>query len=438
MIQYNTQDLIRKSLQLADLQNSSFVSYEEQLSLLNDAYVKLYNTSIDAGDKLYLCKEDLDACAIGTESVFQLPDNFYSLYSVRDESGFPYSRKSKNYSKGTTWYDLVGNTMIISNALSGHVVVEYYPIPRTLTLKSERKHLKDYDNTEVVGMAGNTIATLKTDELKTQSLVSFDLKTGRQIGEVVLKAGANPNTIVIGQSSFGYLQEPGGGENKKILSSLDGQNETIFPETEKFIRIIGEDRNEITVSSKLGVEFKDDIELSFKDGDIYYEPTNTYLQVNEAKLKVICDGYYEYEVDLDGKTDLHLEFTDGDDVYLIKDGKLYAVNIEDEYFRQIIKSGYDVVSVPKIDFRTGYGYLLKENGKYYFDSCFENTLMDYPNNIYFSLLSYFLAVSYKVKQDADASQLTALAQEEKKQYYDSIERDMNQSYRITNVNAMYY
>ena len=38
MIRYNASDVIKKAKQLADLENSDFISWNESITLLNDAY----------------------------------------------------------------------------------------------------------------------------------------------------------------------------------------------------------------------------------------------------------------------------------------------------------------------------------------------------------------------------------------------------------------
>ena len=54
MITYFASDIIKKATQLADLENSNFISWNENISLLNDAYTKVYSDIINQNDLYYI------------------------------------------------------------------------------------------------------------------------------------------------------------------------------------------------------------------------------------------------------------------------------------------------------------------------------------------------------------------------------------------------
>ena len=62
-----------------------------------------------------------------------------------------------------------------------------------------------------------------------------------------------------------------------------------------------------------------------------------------------------------------------------------------------------------------------------------NSLFDYPNNIYFTLLAYSLAVSFKIKQNGDPTLLSSELEKATNQFFDSLNRDDNQTYIMKNV-----
>ena len=47
---YKTSDIIKRAKQLADLENSDFISYEENFMLINECYNKLYEKLIADGN----------------------------------------------------------------------------------------------------------------------------------------------------------------------------------------------------------------------------------------------------------------------------------------------------------------------------------------------------------------------------------------------------
>jgi hypothetical protein len=63
----------------------------------------------------------------------------------------------------------------------------------------------------------------------------------------------------------------------------------------------------------------------------------------------------------------------------------------------------------------------------------ENVDLDYPNNLYFVILSYMLAIQFKIKQSADTTELQRMYEVAEQQFMDSITVDANDFYQIKNV-----
>jgi hypothetical protein len=75
------------------------------------------------------------------------------------------------------------------------------------------------------------------------------------------------------------------------------------------------------------------------------------------------------------------------------------------------------------------------SGNYYKTAYGFSTILDYPSNIYYTVLAYSLAISFKLKQNGDTAVLSGKYEEALSQFYDSIQRDDNGSYTIRNVYA---
>jgi hypothetical protein len=143
---------------LANIQNSSFVSATENRQVINDAFWQLYQIMIDAGEVFMLKQIKHPAFEDG---VYVLPDDFYQLYSVKDNYGNGVLRKNKNTIKNGKCYDIrlrdfeetieippvppetepteetviVQKTCLINynNAIIDEI--EYYPKPKTLDIE---------------------------------------------------------------------------------------------------------------------------------------------------------------------------------------------------------------------------------------------------------------------------------------------------------------
>ena len=81
MIVYHSSDIIKRAEQLADLENSQFISFSEKIALLNEAYTSIYQKSIN---------HDVNSFVkyINTRNnVIQLPPDFYQLKAITMSSG---------------------------------------------------------------------------------------------------------------------------------------------------------------------------------------------------------------------------------------------------------------------------------------------------------------------------------------------------------------
>ena len=86
MLQFTTKDIVERARELADLQNSDFISWSENMKLLDESYKKLYQEVINVNDKYYLrtiTKKDLIVAERRDREVrYILPSDFYQLASI--------------------------------------------------------------------------------------------------------------------------------------------------------------------------------------------------------------------------------------------------------------------------------------------------------------------------------------------------------------------
>ena len=97
---------------------------------------------------------------------------------------------------------------------------------------------------------------------------------------------------------------------------------------------------------------------------------------------------------------------------------------------------YEVIGINELNDNEGYGISIidtYDTNHVLLHSHFVDTLLLYPNNIYFNFMAMLLAISYKIKQNADVTVLSAKYGEMEAQYFDSLSRDVNNVVRITNV-----
>lgn len=139
MITYNAKDLIKRAKQLADLENSDFISWNEQINLLNENYVALYQKLCNIGDEAFIREF---SCGVG---VTELPVDYFQLKSVSlNNHGniIPILRRAETQSYNDCYYELKNGKLIIGG-YSGEYIVKYFPQPMTLIFKPEAVKIED-------------------------------------------------------------------------------------------------------------------------------------------------------------------------------------------------------------------------------------------------------------------------------------------------------
>ena len=158
MLHYKASEIVQRAMTLANLQNSSFISATENRQVINDAFWALYQVMIDAGE-VSMLKQIKHP--VFTDGEYKLPDDFYQLYSVRDNYGNGVLRKNKNTIKNGKCYDIrlrdyvetievppeppatepTTETVTVQRATLinyNHAIIdeiEYYPVPKTLDVE---------------------------------------------------------------------------------------------------------------------------------------------------------------------------------------------------------------------------------------------------------------------------------------------------------------
>ena len=470
MIRYNASDVIKKAKQLADLENSDFISWNESITLLNDAYQNIYQKSINKGNN------DFVRVIQTSEKCINLPRDFYQLKALtlkQDRFNTPIMRRPQNGSFDDLSYDIYNNTLLINGYSSGTIILEYYPTPVTLTLpnKDEVIDLPIGSDETLVGAYKNVYFVRRTDkEDSTKPLYNktYIVAINRDTGE----------EAKVAEQSI-YSEEYAVSEN--ILFSIGDyvlftgiHHDSVGSGTYKdFDCIIGLNIVDFSVNVQdrkdkydnylaLGFNFYDDTECNITVeaysgkkritsatiyGNYYDLKANNVIIPEKAFITVLSkDMKHAFSIDsehlnlyLDGEqvTSGKVMHVMGDSVYLQSTSKNYCtmLNIStNEKTSLIAPSKKPIWGTVGFDKQTGYGYyyLLGDN-KIVIHSFLEDTELNFPNNMFFNYLAYSLALSFKVKQGSDISTFMPLLETAENTFYDSLTKDDWSFTRITNV-----
>ena len=467
MIRYNASDVIKKAKQLADLENSDFISWNESITLLNDAYQNIYQKSINKGNN------DFVRVIQTSEKCINLPRDFYQLKALtlkQDRFNTPIMRRPQNGSFDDLSYDIYNNTLLINGYSSGTIILEYYPTPVTLTLpnKDEVIDLPIGSDETLVGAYKNVYFVRRTDkEDSTKPLynktyiVAINRDTGEEakvaeqsiyseeyavsndilfsIGDYILFTGIHHDSVGSGTYKdydcvilLNIVDFSVNVRNRKDKYDHYLSNAfSFYDDTECNLSIIS---NSITSATIYGNYY------DLKSNNV---PVSTYAFITilskDMKHSFSLDSEHLYlyvdgkQVSSTGKV-MHVM---GDSVYLQSNNKNYCtmLNINtNEKTSLLSPSKKPIWGTVGFDKQTGYGYYyLLGDSKIVIHSFLEDTELNFPNNTFFNYLAYSLALSFKVKQGSDISAFMPLLETAENTFYDSLTKDDWSFTRITNV-----
>lgn len=471
MIRYNASDVIKKAKQLADLENSDFISWNESITLLNDAYQNIYQKSINKGNN------DFVRVIQTSEKCINLPRDFYQLKALtlkQDRFNTPIMRRPQNGSFDDLSYDIYNNTLLINGYSSGTIILEYYPTPATLTLPNEDVtiDLPIGSDETLVGAYKNVYFVKRTDKEDPSKPLynkTYIVAINRDTGEEAKVAEQSiyseeytvSNDILFSIGDYvlfrGIHHDAAGSGTYNDYDCVIGLNIVDFS-------INVQDRKDKYGYTALGFNFYDDTECNITVeaysgkkritsatiyGNYYDLKANNVIIPEKAFITILSkDMKHAFSLDseylylyLDGE---QISYTNkvmhimGDSVYLQQSSnKNYCVMLNistNEKTSLIAPSKKPIWGTVGFDKQTGYGYYyFLGNSKIVIHSFLEDTELNFPNNMFFNYLAYSLALSFKVKQGSDISAFMPLLETAENTFYDSLTKDDWSFTRITNV-----
>ena len=151
---YTAKDIIMAARQIADIENSDFISWNENIRLINEAWTSVHQKLINKGDMTFVNEMN-----IAKEQY--LPEDFYQVMSVLDNYNTPVARYSIGMNDSQIWYKIVNNKLVINGLHSAKLT--YYTKPQFLTYSAETivDALLLEEDEEIKFACGNYVLTNK-------------------------------------------------------------------------------------------------------------------------------------------------------------------------------------------------------------------------------------------------------------------------------------
>lgn len=446
MITYTSLDIIKRAMELADLENSDFISFREKLSALNEAYTTVYQKALDIGTNSFVKKIEI------SERAIQLPEDFYQLKAVylktNDFNRVPILRRPINQSTGTLSYDMENGNITINGQNGGSFIIEYYPVPVSLTFPNEKKKVTtDYD---IIDAYDDLFLTVEEVDIEYSSPEgTYTQKENRYVVKSFTDTDIDIVIYAIGQHT---------GEDTDFYPIYMDKEYVVFYNADDFFifNINNGDWDQLSRGAFCPIVYKEKL-LVYNDADkevtlfhgnkvFNYDIQNfedtmcAFLDNSMQNITVITMDPSTSELILK-RNETTLTLNRQIHLFCIKDETLYVFTDSDYFVMFDIATGMveefykDEVYIKAVSFNddNGYGYLTSKYMKKYMTSFFENTILNFPNNMYFNYMSYLLAMLFKQKQGGDITTLASLAATAEETFINSLPVDRFGSVRITNV-----
>lgn len=421
-------ELYRRSRQLADLEGSDFISWNEAENCINESHIGLYEKLINMGDNSFV--ESFRT----KDKEIELPKDFWQLKGVflwNNGNLHTINRRADNNGTHHLSYEMRnGKVYIYGNP--NDILIEYFKKPKHLFMPPAdcEVSLDLPEGSEVLACCEHTFV-YKTQDAETNDIICvYDIdgiKNAYDIFETF-----NTSAIWI---------------NKDFVFTL-----------------IEDDLSVYDLATGEVYTFQDSLPLVTESGDLYI--------INDGHL---CDLIFNgdayairtiKEFSVDSGANYYVSSDDFEDYYslvendsafviyhngvitnpnqnarniIYAEGKCYYIAINkagylEEDFNKTIKVGIgSPIGFIGINKDTGYGYCTKKYNKYFVCAYCEDTELNFPNSFYYQILSYLLAISFKCKQGADVSLLSSQLDMISQTFEDTLGSDAFQYPRMGNV-----
>lgn len=418
MIKYKASDLVHKAKQLADLENTDFISWNENITLLNDAYQSVMQRCIDAGEQY-----NVKTIFTSTGQQIELPEDFYSLRSVSlFNNGILVlvPRHTLSMSYNALSYEIKNNTLFIYGGNSAQIKVDYYTIFPTIGYPNKDVEIEWTPETDysIFDITSKYVVEFSTAE---NIYKIYDISTHTNVATYTLQDATqvliHGDWLCYRTNNIWTAQLINTSTSRSIDGMLvfDASGDLCYTDTDKKLYDIN------------------GIQIGQLTNDCPSTQTIAYTNIQKGEEYAYYNGNIvigdaSYSVTQPIRTAIN-----ADAIYFTKNATLYKYDFLNNVVSSVQSYSKDIKSIVGLNGQTGYGVAYFYNNIINIYSYVADTLLQLPNNTLWNIIAYKLAVSYKIKQGADATMLSAAYNEMQNTFFDTLKQDMYQPVRINNM-----
>lgn len=407
MKKFTASELIDRAYDLADIKNTDFLTHEENTQYINDAWKMVYQWLINHGDKQFLKEVKLGGSSFNSYVEYDLPKDLYQICSIKDELGHIVSRKAISESVSSATYEVFNDKLRLYGTVSG-LILTYYTVPVWITYPEKPKKI-DLGGRTIKDTCGNKVL-LSDGEIQ-------DVITGEVLGNVsstapyllgnnhVFDTTSSTSSRVIYRDYNDGSIYTGYNNGKRAIKDYLGN---VYQESNGTVSFMGVDRGTYEVPSLYSLQ-----------GLL----KNAYVVTNANNVRIYKESgdYYEQELSTGDETITII----GENRFVLRD-----LIFDYDIYTDEVRVYQDENVVNKVG-ALHYG-LINYDGVYTVYSAYEDTVFNFPNEIYVELLSCDLAIRYMMKQNADPTGLNNQYQAMKDTFMNTLGQDASYT-RISNI-----
>lgn len=378
---YTASEIVERALDVADIQNTDFLSYREKTKYLNDAWRNAYQTIINYNLDVFTVRASL----VGNGGVYPLPFDCYQIKAVKNPiTGSLIPRKAESESVLGPYYEIVNNTLVLGPNI-GPVEIVYWRKPFFLSFPDKEIETHLEENRTVLDSCNNSILLKDTIVGAEQKMYIQNL-----LADSTLELPYAPDPNYNWYLGNNFILKC----NSSTVRAYDFYGNMIdeIDDIATVYHLIKADNGLYYFSvEKADADNIEEIYELF--GDKIAE-----VETNENTQNIIgIDGNF-YPVNVENVFPIGV--FDDRPAYITGNKELHLINPNGS---EIIEK-VDVPSIGNVQL-VKYGFLTFDGTLY---SCIPDTELNFPNNIYYDCISYDLAIRFLCKQNADSSGVEAL------------------------------
>ena len=397
MFNMKTSDLFKRAKQLADLEGSDFISWNEAISCINESNVGLYEKLINMGDNSFVRSFRT------TEEEMELPADFWQLKGVflwNNGNLQTINRRADNNGTHHLSYELRNGKLYLYGR-PNDVLVEYFPKPEKLFFKPHDVAISLDATSVCIDCHKHTFLceTEDAEEHETLSIIDLDdIKTAKDFMQIahsdIVRAFITENFVFV-------ITE----NDMTIYDIMSGYSATVTG----YVPLVTESGKEFVIDTEGVIKY-----FHIGNGSVTTSELKTVEDIAGGNFYVADDSLEDFFCITDTDVEHNGVETNAGALKKIiySDKSCYALgdtgfaSINENNAITLIENSTGLnVGFIGIDERTGYGYCTKKFGSYYVCPYCEDTPLNYPNSTYFQIISYILAIAFKSKQGADITLL---------------------------------